>query len=127
MSARKLGLAKSQYEALKKTLDLLESGELIHMSDVKRKTPKPKFVFNMNHWKLQSYSCGSVCCIGGTAELVGNLPAFSLNTVAADNQDLKDLFYPMKDDMNKITTKQAAAALRNYLTTGKPNWECALS
>jgi len=44
------------------------------------------------------------------------------------NADLSQLFWPMHAGAPflDITPGQAAAALRNYLTTGEPNWKEAL-
>ena len=127
MSAKQLGLETPEYEALKKTLDMLESDGISH-SYLGPPNEKDGLVFNMAAWH-NSYGCGSVCCIGGTAEMVGQLERYSLDTKAKNNRQLRELFYPLNQsiDFGKITTEQAAAALRNYLITGKPNWECALS
>jgi hypothetical protein len=128
-TAAELEISEKEKSALVKTLVLLETGKLKHT--------KPKFprdysvdtefsgLFNMSDWFYPS-KCGTVACIGGTAELVGNM-RFEHDM---SNAGLSALFYmddgstnyPMED----VTTEQAARALRNYLTTGKPDWRSIL-
>lgn len=44
-----------------------------------------------------------------------------------NNSDLYDLFEVSGHDPRDITPAQAAHALSNYLTTGKPRWDEALA
>ncbi len=134
-SASDLGLTDNQRDALALTLGMLERGELIHVvpSDL-----SPDYVdvddnftghFNMDSWNLTYRECGTVCCIGGAAEIVGKLPDDSLWDACDTNEPLYRLFFPnhCTENFESITMAQAACALRNYLTTGEPNWEEALS
>ena len=120
-TATELGLTQPQYCALVKTLVALEKGRLWQDFDIR---------FNMEHWGGE---CGTTCCIGGSAEALGALPHGSLADAASQlsrygfRYDLQNLFYPYHcKDAWDATQKQAAVALRHYLTTGKENWNMAM-
>lgn len=123
-SAIELGIPEDQVSALQKTLVLLETGRLKHApysnTLVGRGAPFTGH-FNMAGWH-RSVDCGTACCIGGTAELVGSVVFDIIGRPAA----LKKLFYP-DGRMDTITPDQAATALRSYLTTGDARWDLALS
>jgi hypothetical protein len=76
----------------------------------------------MQEWKA-GYRCGTVACLGGTAELLGGISftdeVYGLN----DGDDIEELFHPSIEDWDIITEKDGAKALRNYLTTGNANWK----
>lgn len=133
MSPEALGLTASQHRALVLTLNALERGELTH-------TPKPmesagtgeySGLFNMASWNISS-ECGTVCCIAGTAELLGNLPVNSLERAIDDprSSELFNLFYAVDESsgapiyllLEAIKPAQAAKALRGYLTSGVADW-----
>ena len=136
MSAADLGLTEQQKEALMKTLVLLETDKLVHVPNHDT-LPRPnRFVptgerqfsgqFNMADWNF-AHNCGTVCCIGGTAEMIGGV---SLDEDG--NDGLYQLFYPQFDgckgkSYSSITTSEAATALRSYLTTGDARWDLAVS
>lgn len=140
-TAKSLGLAEEHYCALVKALVELESGRIKHGPDA---SVGPGFgggkvtSFNMGIWRsatqVRGTVCGTVCCIGGTAEVVSGLAMFTLSNVAEDRGEksgLHRLFYPYElddviDDWDQITLPQATRALRNYLTTGKPKWREAV-
>lgn len=71
----------------------------------------------MSIWR-NHHSCGSVCCIGGSAEaLVGaNYPESKIPG------ELKELFFGVPGVYRDTTPKQAAVALRGYLETGITDW-----
>lgn len=124
---RQLGLKRRQFCALVKTLDALENDRIRHIKNIYDlpygpETDQPSG-FNMNSWNV-SCSCGSVCCIGGSAELLGNLDKNELSDLAEEEHTpLYDLFFPHGPwDWNTIKPRQAARALRNYLTYGGPRW-----
>lgn len=126
-SADELRLTEAQYNALKKTLVLMETGKIKHVDNEELSYPIVHFTFtghfNMNEW-LAVGECGTIACIGGTAELVGGLRQRSLSNAAERNHDLNCLFYPPRLlHWNKITVTQAAHALRSYLTTGEAEWK----
>lgn len=136
-TAEELRITPKQFDALVKTLVLMETGRLVHIDDDKvaeGNCNHPIEVcnftghFNMNLWRSKD-KCGTVCCIGGTAELIGN---FTFADEYNLPEELRTLFYPndgMNDNgihYNDITVEQAATALRSYLTTGKANWEAAI-
>lgn len=133
MGAADLGITEPQKDALAKTLALLETGKLEHIPD--RNDLEMDFEaakafsgkFNMNSWSHTYEKCGTVCCIGGTAELIGRV---DFEESAKYGSKLYCLFYPdAGDELNwdAITPAQAATALRSYLTTGDARWDLALS
>jgi hypothetical protein len=133
-SAADLGITEPQLSALQKTLVLLETGKLKHVptgyDGDGHGYPDLKFSgqFNMNQW-AGANECGSICCIGGTAQLIGNLAPNEMEMAGAENDRLARLFYPdvSGDDWSGITDSQAATALRSYLTTGDARWDLAVS
>jgi hypothetical protein len=131
MKSADLDLTDEQFEALCKTLVLLETEKLRHVPVVK------DFVdgnyafsgrFNMCNW-AGHHPCGTVACIGGTAELIGNVSFGYHLALKRTNLRLYRLFFPpMKSSMwSSITPQQAATALRSYLTTGNPHWDLAVA
>ncbi len=122
-----LGLRDIEFNSLVTVLGMLEREELEFFDHDKRVfheltkcVPTPKF-FSMAYWSALT-SCGSVCCIGGTAEVIGRFK-FSDET-----PELFRLLYgPFGALSHEITPAQAAVALRNYLTYGEPRWGEALS
>lgn len=130
-SAADLEITEAQKAALIKTLVLLETGRLTHapydgrLSDTYREPGAFTGHFNMGRWRAQQ-DCGTVCCIAGTAELIGRVQ-FSTHTGDA----LGDLFWAhgrgIDYKITDITPSQAATALRSYLTTGDARWDLALA
>lgn len=130
-----LGIQDKWFEALLKLLGMLERGELRHTSTVKLKPlcddrVRPEVgLFNMNRWSV-AFECGTVCCLGGTAEAIGG---FRFGRMP---EKLVHLFHPGQEShkvlhraggYETITMEQAAIALRNYLSSGEPRWEEALA
>jgi hypothetical protein len=119
-SAKRLDIYEEWREALIKTLALMESGKLkkISLKKVRRHRHRPyetqTLFFNMGEWR-----CGSAGCIGGTAEAISGIKMNGYGSKPA----LFSLLFPRHQDYEKITVKQAAKALRNYLTTGGAQWE----
>lgn len=127
-TAVQLGLTELQLDALKKTLVLFETGRITHLPQKTGTLPnvavKREFLFYMTWWK-QEQDCGTVCCIGGTAELVGNLELYELRHLSDRRPALCQLFFPDSDDpdfWSSITPEHAATALRTYLTEGAVDW-----
>lgn len=128
-SSADLGLTDKQFEALVKTLVLLETDRLslVQLDDpIAGNDVNPKFagLFNMGLWTAKN-KCGTVACIGGTAELVGDLNSHELFFAAQNDTQLHKLFYCGGDsgDILSVTTQQAARALRSYLSTGEARWK----
>lgn len=132
--AAELKLTELQKEALIKTLVLLETEKLKHAYPDRRISEPDGFTghFNMSWWELPA-ACGTICCIGGTAELIGDLRPDELDKATYDNPALKNLFYPGRGgprisvEMQHITPDQAATALRSYLTIGDARWDLAVA
>lgn len=132
-AAADLGITEPQKDALVKTLVLLETGGIVHAAqppfgDLNTETtPAFSGKFNMDNWSLTFDGCGTIACIGGTAELIGGVD------FGSDHDDLPKglygLFYPVSAgrDWEEITTAQAATALRSYLSTGDARWDLAVS
>lgn len=124
-----LNLQERHHRALVLTLNALERGELRHVPVTKFEFVKwddanAPFTmhFNMSTWR-GTHRCGTVCCLGGTAEYLGGLCVRELDALTRRNgcNVLADLFYP--EDMNDILPERAAQVLRHYLTTGVVNWQ----
>lgn len=123
-TAKDLEITEAQKEALMKTLVLLETEQVEHISKfINDIDHEPTYCgkFNMRYWNAEA-SCGTVCCIGGTAELIGNVSFYPNVPVA-----LEELFQPPMGPAiwRTITPAEAAIALRSYLTTGAARWDLA--
>jgi hypothetical protein len=129
-SAAELRISNEHIEALQKVLVMLETGKMIHIDTYmymnlagKEKPRGFSGLFNMDSWTADR-PCGTVACIGGTAELISGL---DFMRVTDSNRALYDLFYPQCiSSYNKITIGQAAQALWNYLTHGTAWWHKVL-
>lgn len=133
-TAKQLNIPEAAVEALKKTLVLLETEKLEYISEdifPSRRGPKTvllkdKSWFNMGVWTTYR-ECGTVACIGGTAQAISG---FRFDDLVEEGgrvhkcRQLYNLFYPNDGAYiyDKITAANAAQALRNYLTIGKPMW-----
>lgn len=137
-TAEELMLTQLQYDSLVKTLELMESGIVNHVAS-EHDRRSGDYNFNMSTWK-EKWNCGTVACLGGTAELVSGLPRGNLfhkkdpNTgknVLDLSPELVNLFFvghQIEHGCHKDTTDtQAARALRGYLETGKTDWVAARS
>jgi hypothetical protein len=128
-SAAELNITEAQKDALIKTLVLMETGKVTHAPIGDGYYPDTgSFTgqFNMIHWN-SVHGCGTVACIGGTAELVSGV-SFNKDTCNGIDAQLYRLFMPDLPESlwNGITPSQAARALRSYLTTGHANWAAAV-
>ncbi len=132
LTPEQLGISPEAHRGLVLCLNAMERGELIHVDSYDYRLDGSSsgiFTghFNMAEWK-GTYDCGTVACIGGTAELLGKMSFCNGNLTMA----LLDLFYPddFSEDGNEkegalaaITLDQAQRALSNYLTTGEARWK----
>jgi hypothetical protein len=92
----------------------------------------------LDHSNHRSH-CGTVACIGGWLWLLskespsenGEYPAeahirateFVNDAKPSDESNLYELFYPRRvARWSEISPKEAAAAIRNYITIGHPQW-----
>lgn len=134
-TAEQLTITEEQRNALIKTLKYLQAGKMKHTDgnlidafnenyQYNRKQQPKKF--NLAVWMgtdLADHSCGTVCCIGGTAEaLVGDKVFYNW----MNNPKLSALFDPRNVTMHKVKPEQAAVALHNFLATGFPHWRDAI-
>lgn len=137
-----LGLSQRNYDALVKAYCLMEQGQLTWASSFTKAVPARRNDrempltghFNMAVWRgrfqLSENHCGTICCLGGTAEALGADP---YNWPHQHNDGaIQKLFYAENESgarigsLFSITPEQAQKALYNYLTTGQPNWRKAL-
>lgn len=130
MAACDLDITKAEFSALQKTLVMLETGKIVHapIGDGYYPNQGPfTGQFNMCHWN-SAHDCGTIACIGGTAELIGNV-RFNIHNRNRPNNGLYRLFMPDLPESiwNDITPAQAATALRSYLTTGDADWPAAMA
>ncbi len=124
-SAEQLGIKPHQHNALIATLKLMEEGKITHVNIIAASGkiyPTDGYLFNMAIWRTE-YSCGTVACIGGTAEILGGV---GLQKDCRGNRELYRLFYGAGTAYD-TTDAQAARALRGYLETGVTKWQKALA
>lgn len=123
-TATDLSLTAEELAAHIKVLGMLERGELKHVDDIDNIDKNIPNGFNMGYTGNDD-SCGTVGCISGWVRVVMRRPmlecALALSA-SCQTSELYDLYFPELWDMDKITTEQAACALRNYLTFGEPRW-----
>lgn len=119
-TAADLELEEEDHRALVAALGVFERGEVSHADSGLpcNKPRKPNKQFNMSLWHSRN-EYGTVCCIGGTAELLGGK---NLHLYGSGHRIDKLFFPPLNIPWEKITVEQAACALRNYLTIGEPMW-----
>jgi hypothetical protein len=135
LSSADLKIPDRLRDAFIKTLALLESGKMRHVSTdglkhawIPPDARKFSSEFNMNNWSYP-HDCGTVCCIGGTVELIGRFVIGTVHPLYESDPALHELFYPRTTaiDYEFITPAQAGAALRSYLATGNPSWPDCVS
>ncbi len=124
-TAAELGLSEAQRCGLVKTLAFMEAGKLMHVNRSHRDVASisPLMPFNMTMWR-RSYKCGTVCCIGGTAEFLGRV-SYGQNLIPYQLRMLFGLVDHAFESMNDVTERQAGVALRHYLETGITDWDTA--
>lgn len=128
LPAAALGILEHMHAALLLTLSKLERGELVHGPALDKHgnaTDAPN-IFNMCSW-----DCGTAHCIlGWTCQLSGDsnniIKRRSWSAAVDNSRGLRALCYPEWGPYGEITTDQAAAALRNYLASGSPDWATVL-
>jgi hypothetical protein len=133
LDARKLGITERERDALIDVLAGLERGHFVHLQDAEvANNYAVGLAFNMS-----DFNCGTTACIAGWCDLLHGTQfvkrcAGSWTNRPGRRRNLQDLFHAEDDDysaddnewiyLEEITTAQAAAALRNYLTSGKARW-----
>jgi hypothetical protein len=130
LSAAQLNLTPKEYRALLLVHEEMEAGRLVHVplfQGAPREALPSIHMFNMNWWGTKN-SCGTVACIGGWAEKLGDV---DFMTSDLDREHLSSLFYPEFDDKSfsydAVTVEMAKLALENYLTNGTPNWNAVIT
>lgn len=116
-TAKELGLADAEVEALITVLGMLERGDIARAE------------FHMGHFR---HECRTPACICGWAHHISGGQAFPELTVHLGpillyrrfSKSIVELFRltAARGSGGDITPAQAAIALRNYLTHGEPRW-----
>lgn len=121
-TSAELGHTDEELAAHITILGMLDRGELIHA----HQWANIDNGFNMRVLRNES-DCGTVCCIQGWVNFL--IPAGAKRTTHGGDSAHGRLIMPPggADEWAKITTSQAANALRNYLTTGEARWDEALA
>jgi hypothetical protein len=131
-----LGLTDQQFDALAKTLVLLETEKVKHVPEEVWELADEVYegevafcgLFNMAMWGSDDShprECGTIACIGGTAALISGDKAMFRGLLHSQKPMLHNLFFPNHGscDWDDITVEQAGQALRNFLTSGDPRWD----
>lgn len=118
LTAEQLAISGAEHNALTKVLGMLERGELEH-------TQGGQIENGFNMHSTAHNDCGTCCCIGGWAAILMSRHPNDYVYSKAPGNPLHPLYWHRTSPL--ITTAQAAVALRNFLVTGKPNWDEALS
>jgi hypothetical protein len=130
MSADQLHVTREEHAALVTVLYMLEREELksiVFGININDRVLQGK-CFSMNNTWVKG-KCGSAGCIGGwVADVMGvsdkNKYVDSYWSYVAIRQlPLADLYWNAKAIQSKVSSDQGAAALRNFLTTGKAQWD----
>ena len=119
LSHEELGISFAEYGALIATRTMLACGVLVH-----GKTVVPhEHHFNMAVLCKVGGNCGTLSCIGGTMALImGYDQRRAADYIVRSKGELENLFFPSRPLYRDLTTKQALAAIDNYLTTGQAQW-----
>lgn len=125
MAAIELGIAEKERAALIQALAMFERGEVDYAGGpIEWLLPwseKPQF-FNMRN-TIGRAECETVACICGWAmALADDIRLFEKPTPALSRLFMFNHLISDTDPVWNATPFQAALALRNYLTTGEPNW-----
>lgn len=117
-TSEELGIVHEVHTALVDILRMMDTGELNHV-EVRMTGTGEVIVGEGGNFNMQVWSCGTVGCIGGWVDkLTGNSASEDIP------RELNNLYYPPSRFIyQNITVAQAAAALRNYLNEGAPQWE----
>jgi hypothetical protein len=134
LPARKLGLKVKERDALIDILEKLETGVFIHEPPA---VPLAEDAYAVGlAFNMATFNCGTTGCIAGWCDLLHGTRFAAQQTGSRYRpgrpRNLQNLFY-VEDgtdiefyNIEDVTPKQAAAALRNFLTLGKPYWIDAL-
>jgi hypothetical protein len=130
LSAEELKIDDWEHAGLVEVMRRLERGELRHIvpEHERHSTYQTPDGFNMAFDGVGV--CGTVACIGGWVARTKGMRAEGYVPNIRPGDPLDPLYYPLElGDLRagtcpwyKITTEQAAAAIRNFLTTGAPRW-----
>ena len=132
MSADQLHVTREEHAALITVLYMLEREELkpiVFGIKINDRVLQGK-CFSMNNTWVKG-ECGSAGCIGGwVADVMGvsdkNRYVDSYWSSYNTRSPLTDLYWNAKAIQSKVSPDQGAAALRNFLTTGKAQWDVVL-
>lgn len=129
LSPEALQITQQEHAALQQVLRMLESGEISDLNP--DKDVRYQFV-RKGLWMATSSAttaCGTTACIGGwvAAFMKVGMDTYVFryheNSIEADSP-LHELYWGNIEETT--TTKQAAQAIRNFLTTSNPDWKTVL-
>ncbi len=117
---------------------------ILKVADAIEQHSIPDLGFNMRRWRdragasspdLSGHGCGTVACIGGTAEAM--FPKkLAEDALGLTHEQSKALFFAVDgtgnrvisdEEFGSITPSQAAAVLRHLAATGEVDWSITLS
>lgn len=130
LSAQVLRIQPWERESLINLLPCLEGPTPERIRGVR--TAQPASWFDMREGCVTS-ECGTVACIGGWVAILGGytIPE-RINHYVSHASVISALYYPLRNLPSgsllrkrawAATPAQAARAVRNFLTTGRPAWE----
>ncbi len=128
-TAEELKISEKEHTALQQVMQMLESGEIaerdLYQHLVHQTKPK---VLHMGSTRC-STACGTAACIGGWVAILTdeeNIDEYvwGQNWLNNPRAPLHNLYW--QHTRGRTTTAQAAQAIKNFLTTGDPNWASVL-
>ena len=127
-TANELQITMAEYDALRKTRDLLASGKVVWQNRgldgfFVEWGPEP-MQFNMNVIRSDE-GCQTVCCIGGwMAHTMGKTDRWEAIDYVNNriSPALASLCFPEPGLMNVIRPEHAVKAIDNFFNTGFPMW-----
>jgi len=133
LTAAQLGITQKERLALTLFLEGLKDGRFGHERYgtnpyEERDYNTPMIGFDMGI-ASSTYHCHTVRCIGGW---MGTIMGFDLENGVHDyvfnthSKALDKLFFPTKEQMDKINQADAVRAIENFLTIGKPHWDAVV-
>lgn len=127
-SSTDLGISDAELDALIKVLGMFERGEVVATD---QNMPKVANGFAMSMVERKT-DCGTARCILGWCRALAGYKGrddrlFKVTDNRVPPGALKLFMYGDNRRLGRITTEQAATALRSYLSTGEPSWTEALA
>lgn len=126
-TANELQITMTEYDALKKTRELLDSGQVVWQDRENEQVldwGHEPMQFNMSTIRSDE-GCQTVCCIGGwMAHTMGKTDRWEAIDYVNNkiSPALASLCFPEPGLMNAIKPEHAVKAIDNFFNTGFPMW-----